>query len=285
MNKPYHVEGIDVPLSALKPLRERTNINTAKHRGYLKILASIRSLGLIEPFCVFHENGQYIILDGYLRWLAFQELELETAPCVVFKDKEAYTFNRMVNNLSSFQEMRMLRKSMESVDEKTIAETFGMKTIRHRLAPKLVERLHPQVAQAFKNDLIGKTAASEMSCVKPARQLEMLREMNRVGDHTPAFIRALVLKTPPELRLNTPGTRYGRKKNEREQRLVLVERLEQAEKQHDFYTKLYRTYSADLLKISLYVRKVITTPEIREFMEQRHPSVLGEMRAIVMDSK
>jgi len=285
MSKPFQVDGIDVSLASLKPLRERPNLNTAKHRGYHRILSSIRKIGLIEPLCAFSENDEYIILDGYLRFLACGELGYETVPCILYKDKEAYTFNRMVNNLSGFQEIKMMRKSLESLDEKTIADTFGMKTIRYRLAPKLVEQLHPQVSQAFEKELLGKTAAMEMSCATPPRQAEMLREMKRVNDYTPAFIRALVLKTPPEQRNPNRNPRMNREKQNREKRLALVERLEEAEKQHDFYTNLYRQYSADLLKMSLYIRKVITTPKIREYLERQHPSTLSEMNAIVMETK
>jgi len=284
MSKPFQVDGIDVPLTSLKPLRERPNLNTEKHRGYRRILSSIQKIGLIEPLCAFYENEDYIILDGYLRFLACGELGYETVPCILYKDKEAYTFNRMVNNLSGFQEIKMMRKSLESLDEKTIADTFGMKSIRYRLAPTLVQQLHPTVAQAFEKDLLGKTAAMEMACVKPPRQAEMLKEMKRVNDFTPAFIRALVLKTPPEQRNPNRNPRQSWKKQEREKRLALVERLEEAEKQHDFYTNLYRQYSADLLKMSLYIRKVITTPKIREYLEQHHSSALNEMNSIVMES-
>lgn len=283
MTKPFNVAGVDVPLSELKPLKERPDLNTETHRGYRRILSSIRKIGLIEPLCAYQENDEYIILDGYLRWLACRELGCETVPCILYQDKEAYTFNRMVNSLSGSQEIRMLRKSLESLDEKTIADTFGMKSIRYRLAPMLAHQLHPTVAQAFEKDLLCKTAAMEMACVKPERQTVMLREMKRVNDFTPAFVRALVLKTPPELR--SKKFRKTRKKQDSEKRQTLVERLEEAEKQHDFYTRLYRQYSADLLKLSLYIRKVITHPEVRGFLEANHPSTLSEMSAIVMDAQ
>jgi len=284
MSKTLHVNGTDVPLSKLEPLRERPNINTRTHRGYRRILSSIRAIGLIEPLCVYRENRGYVILDGYLRFLACNELELETVPCIVYEDKEAYTFNRMVNRLSGYQEMRMLRRSLETLDEKTIAETFGMKTIRYRLAPKLVEELHPKVAEAFEDDLIGKAAAMEMACVLPKRQLEMLKEMKRVNDHSSAFIRALILKTPQKLRNPNRNPRRGWS-DDKNRRKELVARLEEAEKQHDFYTGLYRQYSADLLKMALYVRKVITTPEIKAHFEQHHPATLKELHQLVMETQ
>jgi hypothetical protein len=283
MSKPFHVEGTDVPVEFLQPLRERTNINTQKHRGFRRILSSIEKLGLIEPLCTYKEGGLHIILDGYLRFLACRELGYETVPCIVYKDKEAYTFNRMVNNLSGYQEIRMLRKSLESLDEQTIAATFGMKTIRYRLAAHLFDQLHPKVTEAFEQELLGKHAATEMAAAKPDRQVEMLKEMKRVNDFTPAFIRALVLKTPPEQRNPDRNPRMNRA-TEKQKHNALVERLEEAEKQHDFYTNLYRQYSADLLKMALYIRKVITTPAIRAHLEQHHPATLGELNAIVMET-
>lgn len=283
MSKEYRVNGVDIPIKFLEPLRERENINTKTHKGFLRILSSVRAIGLIEPLCVFPQNNGYVILDGYLRYLACGELGIETVPCIVYEDKEAYTFNRMVNRLSGYQEMRMLRKSLETLDEQTIAETFGMKTIRYRLAPTLVEQLHPKVAEAFEQDLLGKTAAMEMACVKPPRQAEMIKEMKRVNDFSPAFIRALILKTPPELRnpKRNPKRSWSEDKNKRRE---LVTRLEEAEKQHDFYTGLYRQYSADLLKMALYVRKVITTPAIQTHLEQHHAAALKELQQIVLEA-
>ena len=283
MNKEYRVNGVDIPIKSLEPLRERENINTKTHKGFLRILSSVRAIGLIEPLCVFPQNGGYVILVGYLRYLACGELGIETVPCIVYEDKEAYTFNRMVNRLSGYQEMRMLRKSLETLEEQTIAETFGMKTIRYRLAPTLVEQLHPKVAEAFEQDLLGKTAAMEMACVKPPRQAEMIKEMKRLNAFSPAFIRALILKTPPELRnpKRNPKRSWSEDKNKRRE---LVTRLEEAEKQHDFYTGLYRQYSADLLKMALYVRKVITTPPLQTHLEQHHAAALKELQQIVLEA-
>ncbi|MEI8120894.1 MAG: ParB N-terminal domain-containing protein [bacterium] len=283
MNNPLNVNGVDVPLAALTPLREREALNTSTHKGFVRIRSSIKAIGLIEPLSVYPEGGAYVILDGYLRFRACEELKIETVPCIVFKDKEAYTFNRMVNRLSGYQEMRMLRKSLETLDERTIADVFGMRSIRYRLAPTLVEQLHPKAAEAFESDLLGKTAAHEMSCVRPERQAEMLKEMKRVNDYSPAFIRALVLKTPPELRnpKRNPKRQWSEDKNKRKE---MVSRLEEAEKQHDFYTKLYRQYSADLLKMTLYVRKIITTPELGAYLADHHPATLNDLSEIVLET-
>ncbi|VGO16630.1 hypothetical protein PDESU_05221 [Pontiella desulfatans] len=285
MSESFQVNGIDLPADVLKPLNARDNINTEKHRGYAKIRSTIANLALIEPFCVYRDGDEFFVLDGYLRLLACRELGYDVVPCILFDEKEAYTYNRMVNNLSGFQEIKMMRKSMESLDEQTIADTFGMKNIRYRLAPKLVEQLHPKVAQAFEQELIGKTTAYELGAVLPEHQPELLKTMRRVDDFSPTFVRALVLQTPQEKRNPERQTRSKPKADAKKKRQALTDRLQEAEEQYDFYTKLFRTYTADLLKMTLYVRKVITTPEIREYLEQHHSSALGEMTSIVMEAR
>jgi hypothetical protein len=127
MNRPLNINGIDLPVTALKPLGEREAVNTKGHKGYLRIRASIKAVGLIEPLSVYAEGESYLILDGYLRYLACRELRIASVPCIVYPEKDAYTFNRMVSRLSGYQEMRMLRKSLETLDEQTIANVFGMK--------------------------------------------------------------------------------------------------------------------------------------------------------------
>ena len=47
MSNEYHINGVDIPLAALEPLRERDNINTKTHKGFQRILSSIQTIGLI----------------------------------------------------------------------------------------------------------------------------------------------------------------------------------------------------------------------------------------------
>ncbi len=283
MDAPFQVNGLDIPLTALTPLRERESLNTKTNRGYRRICSSIKTLGLIEPFCVYPEGDTYVILDGYLRYRAFQELQIETAPCIVFPTKEAYTFNRMVNRLSCSQEIRMLRKALETVDEKTIAEVFGVKGLHDRLAQKVISQLHPKAKEAFNQDLLGRNAVQELVGAKPERQLEILKEMKRVHDYTPGFIRALILKTPPEMRNpgRTPRCSWSANSQKRKE---IVTRLQEAEQQQDFYTKLYRQYTADLMKMTLYVRKIVNTPALTAYLKEHHAATLKELTQIVMET-
>ncbi len=119
------VKGSDLPIVKLIPRQMREIAKSEQTR----LAASIRSVGLIEPLVVFPENGDYVILDGYQRYRILLEMGVEKVPCLLWNEKEAFTGNRMVNRLSPSQEMRMLRKSLEELDEKTIATAFGVVSI------------------------------------------------------------------------------------------------------------------------------------------------------------
>lgn len=277
-DKPY---GLDIPLGDLVPLNKR-DINFKSGRGYLRLLATIRAVGLIAPVAVYKEDGRYVILNGYLRYRACEELGASTIPCLVFKDRDAYTFNRMVNPLSHFQEMKMLEKSCEKVEERTLAGVFGMKSIRYRLAPTLLKQLHPQVAKAFENEILGRTGVRELTAVQPERQLEILKEMKSKHNYSIAFLRALILGTPDQQRnpnrsLPKPWGKDPAK------RKLLVARLDEAAQQHDFYSSLYRRYSTDLLKMCFHVRQLITTPVLAAYLEEHQPEIFGNLKTIVFE--
>ena len=275
------VQGQDIPIDMLEPLKER-EINLKTHRGYRKIVSTIQTVGLIEPLCVFKENGSYIILDGYLRYKAFQQLGIEMVPCQIKQSKEAYTYNRMVNNLSAVQQSRMLRQSLETIDKKKIEEAFGIKSIDYRLASTILKQLHPDVIKVVDKDTMTRRCATELTNVNQDRQLQILKEMNRTKDYSISFARALVVKTPPEMRSRSKKQKKPWTTN-LEKKKQLVEKLEEIEKRYDFYSNLYRQYSADLLKLTVYTRKLITNDRIREHIENNFPEILKLFERVVFE--
>lgn len=269
----------DVPVERLRIMNERS-INLVSNGGYRKIVASIAAIGLIEPLSVYAEGGEYVILDGYLRLMACKELGMGSVPCLVYADKQAYTYNRNVNRLSAYQEIRMLRKSLETVDETAIAQTFGLKSIRARLIPNLVRQLHPDAVEAFKAGIVSKLTAQELMRVTHTRQVEILAEMRKMEDFGPAFCRALVIRTPEGQRNKTRRQPTAWMKDSARKKALLA-RLDHAEKQHDFYVQLYRQYSSDLLKLTFYVRRLISTPEIGSFIRRGYPELSERFAAVV----
>ena len=266
--------GIDLPIVKLLPRTERK-----VHPKYLKrIEASLRAVGLIEPLIVFAHEDHYEILDGNLRYRILLEMGVEMVPCIVWKERESFTGNRMVNRLSPAEEMRMLRKSLEEIDEKTIANALGLSGIRYRLNDKLLKQLDPPVAKAFESGKIGRPTAEELTHVKPDRQVEILNLMENYNDFSPTFAKGLVLKTPPAKRSKvngskTPWTRAEQKKND------LLKRLREAEQQQDFFSGLYRQYTTNLLKLVIYVRSLLHNPRVKQYLEERLSALLAARRA------
>jgi ParB family chromosome partitioning protein len=273
-------EGLDVPLIRLRPLRERK----VSKREFNRILASIKAVGLIEPLVVYPEGDDYVILDGVQRYRALLELGVEVAPCILGRQREAFTGNRMVNRVSPVQEHRMIEKSLEEVDEASIAAALGITTIGHRLKKALLKRLHPDVAAAFDEGKINRVCAREFTHVRPARQKEILDAMAGYKDYSTAFVRTLVVKTPPHQRdtsrrKNNPWDRSAQRRND------LLKQLADAEQKHDFYSRLYKQYTIDLLRMAIYVRTLINNTLVREHLQARHPSVLARLEAIISEAR
>ena len=273
-------EGLDIPLIRLRPLRERK----VSKREFNRILGSIKAVGLIEPLVVYPEGDDYVILDGVQRYRALLELGVEVAPCILGRQREAFTGNRMVNRVSPVQEHRMIEKSLEEVDEASIAVALGITTIGHRLKKTLLKRLHPDVAAAFDEGKINRVCAREFTHVRPARQKEILDAMAGYKDYSTAFVRTLVIKTPAHQRdtgrrKHNPWDRSAQRRND------LLKQLADAEQKHDFYSRLYKQYTIDLLRMAIYVRTLINNTRVREYLQARHPAVVAQFEAIIADAR
>ena len=87
------------------------------------------------------------------------------------------------------------------------------------------------------------------------------------------LLRSMVFRTPPEqrsrsARRRTPWERDPSQKKE------LVTKLEAVEKRYDFYSGLYRQYAGDLVKLSIYVRQIVTEPTLRDYLQTHRPADL-----------
>jgi ParB family transcriptional regulator, chromosome partitioning protein len=275
------VEGHDIPLVLLRPRHDRKISN----REYERIRASILAVGLIEPLLVFPENDYYVILNGHQRYCILLELGVETVPCIFAPAKESFTSNRMVNRLSPFQESRMIKKSLEELDEKTIAAALGITHIAHRLNATLLKQLHPTIAAAFDAGTIRKACVLELAYVTPKRQEEILRTMENYKDYSVPFARSMVLKTPQHARAkNRTGLKNPWARNE-QRKSDLLKKLADAEEKHDFYTTLYRQYSINLLKLVIYARLLVTKERIAAYLRESHPDILATFQEIVTNAE
>jgi hypothetical protein len=190
----------------------------------------------------------------------------------------------MVNQLSASQEMRMLRKSLEELDEKTIADALGMQGIAHRLNKGLLDKLHPEVVKAFNANKINLQSARELVNVKLERQLEILQLMEKCNDYSTTFARGLVLKTSVAKRAKASNTRSPWTHAD-EKKSNLLKKLQEAEQQQDFYTGLYRQYTTNLLKLVIYVRSLLNNAETRAYLQTHHADLFRTFEGILASTE
>jgi len=273
-------QAIDVPITKLKPLRERK----VTAREYGRILASIKAIGLIEPLVVYPDNDAYVILDGVQRCRALLEIGVEVVPCIVGKQREAFTGNRMVNRVSPVQEQRMIEKSLEELDEQTIASALGIQGIAYRLKKTLLKNLHPDVAAAFDHGRLTRACARELTHVKPPRQKEILSAMEGYKDYGLAFARTQILKTPPPMRAGR-GRRRNPWDKSTQHKGELLKKLADAEQKHEFYSRLYKQYTIDLLRLAIYARSLLENNRVRVYLDRHYPQIVQQFGSIIADAR
>lgn len=273
------IEGQDIPLDLLVPLRQR-HVKLEKMRGFKRIVSSIKELGLIEPLCVYRENGKYMILDGFLRMKACEELGVKSVPCLIYPDKEAYTYNKMVNKLSPVQENRMLRNAMQTIDKGTVLKTLGIARLECRLTHRVIKALHPDVIAAIEKGRLSRISGAEFVHVVLAQQKEILQEMEKTNEFSPRFLRTMIIRTPEELRSGWKG-RAAPWEQVRNQNKDIAKKLQEAKERSDFYKKTYHDYSMDLAKMNSFARQLITNEQVKMLLSIKHPDILERLQNIV----
>jgi len=177
----------------------------------------------------------------------------------------------------------MLRESLKSIDRGTIAAVFGIRSIQYRLGTAILKHLHPDIVKAIDKNFISRRCATELTYVNQERQQTILKEMNKYGDHSISFARALLVKTPAAER-NQKRKQKNPWSGESQKKQELVAKLEDIEKRHDFYVKLYRQYTTDLLKLCAYARKLITNDKIKEHLAGNYPDILEHFQTVVFET-
>jgi ParB-like chromosome segregation protein Spo0J len=270
---------VDIPLADLIPLRKRTG----KKLVFERLESNIRAVGLLEPLLVHPYEGRYFILDGYLRYLVLSDLEVTTVPCLLIPTLDAYTPNRQVNYLSMSQRWTMLKRALTVVDEDRLKTALAIKELRHSLSENQRAALCAEVQERVQDDCLSRSAATHLIHVNEDRQRAILELIDQAGDASVAFIRAQILRTPQEQRIqrserSSPWRKAG------EVRRKLAERLSEAEKHADFYQGLYRQYARDLTVLAVYARDLLSHKDVRECMAKRFPDEVKLFREIIQQT-
>lgn len=180
--------------------------------------------------------------------------------------------------------MRDLHRSALAWPTLRCVATRAGASISHRIRRTLLKQLHPDVAAAFDAAKLTRTCANELTHVKAERKKEILVAMEAYKDFSLAFARALILKTPPAQRESRSRKKEPWGKNGQRKSGVL-KKLVEAEQKHDFYSRLYKQYTDDLLRLAVYARSLITNSRIRAYLDQHHAVVVERFERVIADAQ
>src|SRR5215472_2597981 len=125
----FQPEVVTLPLECLVRLKQiKPSVKVLTK--YQQVLASVREVGVIEPLIVFPQEGKpgtYLLLDGHVRVDVLRELGQSVARCLIATDDEAYTYNKMINQVATVQEHFMIRRAINAgVSEDRIAKVLNV---------------------------------------------------------------------------------------------------------------------------------------------------------------
>ena len=106
----FKMETVQLRLENILPVRQVTE-GQKKVGRYDVILNTLKTVGLVEPLVVYPQKGlpgNFILLNGHMRYLAMKELGMTTADCLIASDDERFTYNARINRLTAIHAQSVL---------------------------------------------------------------------------------------------------------------------------------------------------------------------------------
>ena len=281
----FDLETWQIPLEELMPSKKVPD-GVMTTRKFRQIVSSICEIGLIEPLSVIKpdENASgFLLLDGNLRVLALKELGQDTAPCLIAKDFETYTYNHRINRLSTVQEHYMLRRAIDKgVSKERLARAFSvnLSTINSRV--NLLHGVCPKAVELLQDHQFTPDVTRHLRKMKAARQIEAVELMVAANSITSAHADALLKATPPEQRSDyTPSKPEEPKGNPLEQIVRLEREMNQVQAK---YKRAEESYGSELLNLVVakgYLKKVLENEAVRAFVGRNAPEILEQFELVL----
>lgn len=227
--------------------------------------------------------SRFMLLDGNLRVLALKELGHDTAPCLIARDFETYTYNHRINRLSTVQEHYMLRRAIDKgVSKERLARAFNvnLSTINSRV--NLLHGICPKAVELLQDHQFTPDVTRHLRKMKPARQIEAVELMIAAGTITGPHADALLRATPPEQRTDHTPPKPEEPKGDPLEQIVKLEReMNQVQEQ---YKRTEETYGSDLLNLVVakgYLKKLMENPSVHAFVGRTAPEILEQFELVL----
>ena len=276
----FNPKGILIPIDKIVPLRP-----AGEGKGGpigRRITASIKMLGVIEPFIVYKRpgKGDYLLLEGNVRLGILKELGQKEVFCLLATEDEGYTYNSKVNHISPIQEHFMILRTIESgVTEEQIAEALDINVATIRQKRDLLHGITQEVVTLLKGKRATAGAIRELKKVQPLRQIEIVEMMISVNNFSAAYVKCLLAATQPEhfVEADKPKAIAGMTADQ----VARIER-ELSDVSKDFRRRedSYGKAVINVVFVGAYLRKLLNSAGVVKFLSQRHPDVLSEFQKI-----
>ena len=270
-----------LPIADILPSRI-VSLQIKKTKKYAQILVSVREVGLVEPLVVFPQGGTrrtYMLLDGHLRLAALQELAINTAPCMIAKDDEAFTYNKRISRLSTIQEHFMIRQALKKgVAEEKLAAALGVNVARIRQKRALLRGICTEAIDILKDRNFSGGTIGVLRKMKPIRQVETAELMIAANNFSLSYARALLMATPDtELVDARRKASHGLSAEERECMEVEMEKLRKDMKavEEDYGSNVVR-----LVVANGYIRRLLENDAVSHFLSVNHDELLSQMQSL-----
>ena len=195
----FEPKTVALPLEKILPMRQ-VSPSEAKSPTCIRIETSIEELGVIEPLVVYPESGrggQYVLLDGHLRYEVLRRRGDKEAECLIATDDEAFTYNHKVNRVPPIQEHFMILRAIEQgVTEQRIAKTLNVDIKHIRQKRNLLDGICDEAVALLKEQSISAAALREVKKVGPMRQIEIAELMVASGTYSASYAKCLYAATP-----------------------------------------------------------------------------------------
>ena len=281
----FDLETFQIPLEELMPSKKVPD-GVMTTRKFKQIVSSIREIGLIEPLSVIKpdpEAAGFLLLDGNLRVLALKELGQDTAPCLIAKDFETYTYNHRINRLSTVQEHYMLRRAIDKgVSKERLARAFNvnLSTINSRI--NLLHGICPKAVELLQEHQFTPDVTRHLRKMKAGRQIEAVELMIAANTITAAHADALLKATPPEQRTDYKPSQPDQPKGDPLEKIVKLEReMSQVQEKYKHAEENYGSELLNLVVAKGYLKKLMENEAVRSYVGRHAPEILEQFELVL----
>jgi hypothetical protein len=225
----------------------------------------------------------FLVLDGNLRVLALKELGYDTAPCLVARDFETYTYNHRINRLSTVQEHYMLRRAIDKgVSKERLARAFNVNLSAINSRINLLHGICPRAVELLQDHQFTPDVTRYLRKMKAARQIEAVELMIAANTITASHADALLKATPPEQRTDfTPPAPDEPKGDPLEQIVKLEREMSQVQEKYKHAEENYGSELLNLVVAKGYLGKLLANDAVRSYVARHSTEILEQFELVL----